>query len=298
MLHAVAAFVPTSRAPPPPRGSAYCLPPNVTGVSASVNGKFYKLYGTNTYEASVVACNGRDGQLPKWESHAEQYAVEQILFGSSSNVIMYWLGARAIMTDTKVFRYTNPGTGWGTDRFYQSGDKWDRASLTRTPWPQDTSPYSHWGEDEPSTWGVFAEANYAAGCSAGTNFNIDNRCILAVESLKYATVGANYSRVVNDSYGNAWGWTRADCDSTAFFICDEQSEHAAPWPQCLAPSGAHCEVCCCSCCCMASVHNDLGCLWPWSRPYMMDAHAQEWLVHLYSHTPWWPSHAVARVPCL
>ncbi len=253
-------FIPSAQVspPPPPRGASFCLPPNVTGVSASVNNKFYKLYGAATFEAAGNDCATRGGQLPKWESHAEQYAVEQILFGNSSNVIMYWLGARAIMTDTRVFRYTTASTSYNFRRAYQSGDKWDYSSLTRAPYPLDTSPYSHWGENEPSTWGIWATADYTTSCNA-QNFDIDNRCILAVESLKYATVGGNYSRVVNDSYGNAWGWARADCFSNAFYICNEQSELCpGHWAHaCRQPEQALWSV-------VPLLLHDISARWPWA----------------------------------
>jgi hypothetical protein len=308
-------------APPPPRGASFCLPRNISGVSATVNGTYYVLYPAGgTYSVAVTACNTARGRLAYWLDFETQYAVEQVgrlkgrrlssraclraadtaaalprllpkvflharparqrtprpaaraqrmrctacgaapppppllqgagarpparprtchrpqvLFNGSagSAVQEYWLGGTSMLMDTRgLFRWTYwNGLTYG-GRFIQNGDWWDAASLPLSPNPQDAGPYSHWGDGEPSIWGLWTAGGGWTGNADGSYINSgtsnqNNICMAAVGPLAYSTVGENNTRVANATRGNAWGWARAVCGDTKPYICIQQGGRRA-----------------------------------------------------------------------
>ena len=153
------AYVPaTAPSPPPPRGTNYCFPPNITGVSATVGLKYYVLYSGADFWNAVTSCrDSYNGRLVQWQSFEEQYAVEQVLFRNQSQIQEYWLGGTSLFQDSRAhYRWGDP-TNAVTNRFSRRGDMWDRVSETLTPWPQDSGPYAHWGEGEPAVWGMWSQ---------------------------------------------------------------------------------------------------------------------------------------------
>jgi hypothetical protein len=65
--------------PPPPRGASFCLPRNISGVSASVNNTYYVLYpSAATYDSAVSTCYNANGRLAYWLNFETQIAVEQV----------------------------------------------------------------------------------------------------------------------------------------------------------------------------------------------------------------------------
>ncbi len=228
----------TAPAPPPPRGASYCFPPNITGVSASYGGNYYVLRTAAYYWTAVTTCrDSYNGRLVQWQSFEEQYAVEQALFRNQTAIQEYWLGGMGMFQDSKAhFRWTD-NTNADQKRYVKRGDMWDRVSETLTPWAQDSGPYVHWGEGEPSVWGLWATFIPGGYCydnrggdfgatwvNGGSYTGRDNRCMAAQSSMAYSTVGPNMTRVSNSSKGEAWGWARADCYETKPYICIEQGE--------------------------------------------------------------------------
>ena len=229
----------TAPAPPPPRGASYCFPPNITGVSATVGLNYYKLYSGAEYWSAATTCrDSYGGRLVQWQSFEEQYAVEQVLFRNQSQIQEYWLGGMSMFQDSRAhYRWTANANTVGK-YFDKRGDMWDGVTETLPPWPQDSGPYAHWGEGEPSVWGLWEKWIPGDYCYDnifgytwlnGAYMGRDSRCMVAQSSLAYSTVGSNYTRVSNSSKGEAWGWGRAECRETKPYICIQ--EGGPPTPQ-------------------------------------------------------------------
>jgi hypothetical protein len=223
--------------PPAPRGASFCFPPNITGVSATVDGQFYRLYTTAaTWGAAAAVCDTAKGRLVRWFDYDTQLAVERVLFGVDNSVTAvndYWMGGQSLMVDTRAgFRWTQYyGYTYGY-YWMMTGDLWDNSTMVLPPYPSDEPPYAHWGDGEPSIWGYLRFGTTGAGWTGtpdGSYYSLqlaNNMCMAAYENLAYAFVGPEEKRMANATLGNAWGWGRANCVDSKPYICIEQSELA------------------------------------------------------------------------
>ena len=204
--------------------------------------QYYRLLAADTYWSALTTCRDtHNGRLVQWSSWEEQYTVESIIFGNQSDTTFgeYWLGGMGMFSDSAgLFRWTSGFSGYG-EYYWKRGDMWDGISEVLWPFPSDGPVYTHWGTGEPAVWGLWADSTPGADCRNEPTDDYDDRCMVATQALAYATVGANYSRVVNDTVGNAWGWARARCTDYKPYICISQSKAALLVPrELLLGSGA------------------------------------------------------------